>query len=86
MKLKKEFILYNAGEETMLVPSGKAAFSGVLKGNETLGAILDLLQADTTEQAIVKAMCGEFDAPEEKIAADVRKVLSTLREIGALEE
>ena len=86
MKLKKEFILYNAGEETLLVPGGKAAFSGVLKGNETLGAILGLLHTDTTEQAVVKAMCEEFDAPEERITADVRKVLTALREIGALEE
>ena len=86
MKIKKEFILYDAGDETMLVPSGRAKFSGVVKGNDTLGAILRLLSEETTEKDVIRAMCAEYDAPEEKIARDVRSVISTLREIGALHE
>ena len=85
MKLKKEFITHDAGDESLLVPIGGAAFSGLVKGNKTLGAILELLGEDTTEADVIAAMCLRFDAPEEAIAADVRKALAELRRIGAID-
>ena len=86
MKLKKEFITHETGTESLLVPTGKAGFSGLVKGNKTLGAILNLLRQDTTEADIVAAMKERFDAPEEIIARDVKKALSERRKIGALDE
>ena len=86
MKLKKEFITHDTGSESLLVPTGKAGFAGLVKGNKTLGAILELLRQDTTEADIVAAMKERFDAPEEIIARDVKKALSELRKIGALDE
>ena len=86
MKLKKEFIVHDTGDETLLVPTGSAKFSGLVKGNKTLGAILELLKDETTEEAVVTAMGERFDAPEEVIRLDVRKVLTELRQIGALDE
>ena len=86
MKINKDFILYDAGDETMLVPGGRAKFSGVVKGNDTLGAILRLLSEETTEQEVIRAMCDEYDAPEEIIARDVRSAIAALREIGALHD
>ena len=44
MKLKKEFLLHNTGSESVLVPAGGAGFSGVVRGNRTLGAMLELLK------------------------------------------
>ena len=41
---------------------------------------------ETTEEAVVDAMCAEYDAPRDEIAADVKGFLSTLRSVGALEE
>ena len=86
MKLKKEFITHDTGEESLLVPTGSAGFSGLVKGNKTLGAILALLKEDTTEEAVVAAMKQRFDAPEEVIARDVKKALAELRKIGAIDE
>ena len=86
MKLKKEFITHDTGTESILVPTGKAGFAGLVKGNKTLGAILELLRQDTTEADIVAAMKERFDAPEEIIARDVKKALSELRKIGAIDE
>ena len=86
MKLKKGFITYDADGESMLVPSGSVSFSGLVKGNRTLGAILALLREETTEEDIVRAMKSRFDAPEEVIASDVRKAVTELRAIGALDE
>ena len=86
MKLKKEYITYDTGSESLLVPAGGAGFSGLVKGNKTLGAILALLKEDTTEEAVIAAMKQRFDAPEDVIARDVKKALSELRKIGALNE
>ncbi len=86
MKLNKNFLLHSTDGETVLVPSGAAGFSGVVRGNATLGAILQLLQKETTEAEIVAAMQKRFLAPEGAIPRDVQKALAELRKIGALDE
>ena len=85
MKLKKGFIPHNRGNESLLVPTGEAGFAGLVRGNGTLGAILELLKEDTTEEKIIASMKERFDAPEDVIAADVKKALAELEKIGALE-
>ncbi len=86
MKLKSDFIIHTSNRETILVPVGGTEFSGIVKGNRTLSAILDLLKQDTDEAAILSAMREKFDASEEVIKADVKKALDELRAIGALDE
>ena len=86
MKLKKGFITHDTGAQSLLVPTGKAGWAGLVKGNKTLGAILSLLKEDTTEDAVITAMEERFDAPEETITRDVKKVLAELRKIGAIDE
>ena len=86
MKLKKEFITHNTDSESLLVPAGGAGWSGLVKGNRTLGAILELLKTDTSGENIIAAMKDRFDAPEEIIIRDVKKALSELRKIGAIDE
>ena len=85
MKLKKEFIVHRTGEESYLVPTGCAEFSGIVKGNATLGAILELLKSETSEETVVQTLCERFDGPEEQIAQDVAKALDCLRGIGAID-
>ena len=86
MKLKQEFIAHEAGDESLLVPTGAADWAGVVRGNKTLGAILDLLKDETDEVAVVAAMRERFDAPEGAIERDVARALDELRKIGALDE
>ena len=86
MKLNSQFLLHNTGDEYVLVPLGGTSFSGVVRGNKTLGAVLGLLQKETTQEKIVAAMKARFEAPEGAIERDVEKVLSELRRIGALDE
>ena len=86
MKLRDDFLTYPNGDKTVLVPVGRKAFSGVVKGNKTLGAILGLLKKETTEEAVIDAMKERFDAPENVIVRDVKKVIDELRKIGALDE
>ena len=86
MKLNKDFIVHTRNGESMLVPLGGAAFSGIVRGNQTLGAVLELLKTETSEAAIVKAMRARFDAPEGAVERDVAKALAELRKIGAIDE
>ena len=86
MKIKKEFIVHNTGDETILVPTGTADFSGIVKGNKTVGFILDCLKADTTRDEIIAKLKEAFDAPSGVIERDVDKALNDLRSIGALDE
>ena len=85
MKLKKEFITHDTGRESLLVPTGAAEFSGLVKGNRTFGAILELLKTDTTIEQIVESLMQKYDAPEEVIRGDVVKAVSELRKIGAID-
>ena len=85
-KLSKKYILHEASGESVLVPTGNAPFAGIVRGNKTLGAVLNQLSADTTEAEIVSRLAARFDAPEDLIARDVHQVLENLRRIGALDE
>ena len=85
MKLMQEFITHQTGGESLLVPTGSTAFSGLVRGNKTFGAILEQLQNDVTEAEIVAALKQRFDASEGVVENDVKKALAELRRIGAID-
>ena len=85
MKLKQDFVTQEIDGTQYLIPVGGEAFSGVVRGNETVAFLVELLKQETTQEALVDAMAAEYDAPREVLAADVARVLETLRGIGALE-
>ena len=85
MILKPSFLSHNSTNESYLVPTSDAEFSGMVKGNKTLGAIIELLKEETTEEEVVAAMKAKFDAPEGAIERDVKRVIEELTKIGALE-
>ena len=86
VKLSKDFVLHITGDDVVLAPVGGASFSGIVRGNAALGAVLTLLQTETTEKEIVAGMKARFDAPEEVLEKDVSHILSELKKIGAVEE
>lgn len=89
MKLKEEYILYNASEEEIIaVATGDEAekFNGLLRANKTAGAIMEYLREDLIEDELVEKMKERYDGSEEEIREGVKEILDTLREVGALEE
>lgn len=88
MKLKEELVVTNVGGEYVAVPVGEAAerLHGVVRLNESAGFILDCLQNETTEEAIIDAMLARYEADRAAIAAGVAKTLERLRELDALDE
>ena len=47
--------------------------------------IVDCLKSETSETEIIEKMSEKYDAPKEIIAMDVKKILDTLRSIGAID-
>ena len=88
MKLTEGIVFTELGEGIVAVPTGKAAdrFHGVIRFNETAGFIVKQLQSETTREALIDALEKEYEGTHEQFAAGVDKVLTQLRECGALEE
>lgn len=86
MKLKNGFVTHEMDGEQIMVATGEARFSGLVRSNATAAFIVDCLKTETTRDAIVAAMLEKYDASEDRIAADVDKVIASLRSIGALDE
>ena len=86
MKLKDGFITHEMDGEQIMVAAGEAKFSGLVRSNPTAAFIVNCLKKQTTAREIVAAMVEKYDAPQAVIAADVEKILSQLRSIGALDE
>jgi len=87
MKLKKEFIMYNSGDEQIMVATGSMTgrFSGLVRSNETAAFIVEQLKKDTTEEKIVEAILEKYDASRDVAEKDVKRVLEQLKGIGAIE-
>ena len=85
MKLKSDFITQTIEDTQFLVPVGAEAFRGIVRSNTTAAFIVDCLKEETTEEAIVDAMCAKYDAPRDVIAADVAMIMGKLRGINAIE-
>lgn len=86
MKLKDTFITQDIDGTQFMVAVGETSFTGIVKSNKTAAFIVDRLKEETTKAQIVNAMCAKYDAPRDRIEADVETVLNKLRGIGALDE
>ena len=85
MKLKNSFITHESGDGLLMISAG-GSFNGMVRSNSTAKDIINLLKSDITEDGIVSAMLDKYDASREDIERDVKSVISSLREIGALDE
>ena len=56
-----------------------------VQSNRTAAFIVDCLKSETSETEIIEKMSEKYDAPKEIIAMDVKKILDTLRSIGAID-
>ena len=86
MKLKEGFITHETDGEQIMVSAGNTKFSGLVRSNRTASFIVECLKSETSESEIVEKMSEKYDAPKEIISVDVKKILDTLRNIGAIDE
>lgn len=86
MKLNPNFIIQEIEDAQFLIPIESKEFHGIVKYNKTAAFVVNCLKEDTTKEAILSAMCDQYDAPKETLAAGLEATLTKLREVGALEE
>ena len=86
MRLKVPYEIMQVEGQNFAVPMEESenGFGGMVKLSKTAAVIFELLQEDTTEEAIVEKMSQRFDAPREVLVADVRGVVARLRDKGLL--
>lgn len=86
MKLSDAFLTHEVDDQHLLIATGKAEFSGLVRSNKTAAFIIECLKNETTASEIKQKMAEKFDAPAEVISKDVDEVLDKLRLIGAVTE
>ena len=85
MKLKDTYITHESDGEQILLDTS-SSFAGLIRNNKTAAFIVECLKEDTTQENIVEAMFGKYDAPKDVLAKDVSDVIEKLRKVGALDE
>ena len=88
MKLHNGFITYSTGDEQIMVAAGSASetFRGMVRSNATAAFIIDCLKEEISRDALADELVARYDAPREIIERDLDKILTALRQIGALDE
>lgn len=86
MKLNNGFIPHNDGDQTFLISTGASSFSGLVRSNPTAGFIIECLKTETTEDEIVAKMQEKWEVSDEIARKDIQKIVSQLREIGAIDD
>ena len=88
MKLVEGFCIRKILDETVIIPTGKAAhcLSGLISVNETGEFLFELLQTEQTMERLAAALLSEFEVEKETAEADVEAFVKVLIENGMLEE
>lgn len=88
MKINDSFLKHDSDGESLLIPTGEAKFSGIIRGNKTLGEIIELLMHETTRDEVVAAMLDKYGegAPRDAIERDVDRAITELRSVGAIDD
>lgn len=86
MRLREEFITYNMDDGQVLVSTDQSLFNGMLKCNKSAALIVECLSQECTEQDILDKLLETYEVDQQTAAADLERVLGTLREIRAIEE
>ena len=82
MKLKNGFLLRDIAGKSVVVATGEAAesFRGLIKLNETGAFLWRLLQNETDEEKLKKALLKEYDIDEERAKEEISSFVARLKE------
>lgn len=84
MRLKYIFETMELDDQIVAVPVGEGSdqIHGIIKMNKAAAFIFELLNKETTEEAIIDAMEKEYDVPRSVVAADVHRYVKDFMEKG----
>ena len=85
MKIREDLMLCKVGESSIVMSTGSAIhMSGLTTLNDTGEFIWQQLQNDTTEDAVVDALCAEFDIDVQTAQSDAHEFIQMLQKAGFL--
>lgn len=86
MKLKDGFLMRSVAGQTVVLPSGdELDLNMMITLNETGAFLWERLQNETTEDALVSALLGEYEVDEETARKAVAAFVQKLSENGFLD-
>ena len=87
MKLKDGFVTHEMDGEQIMVATGEARFSGLVRSNATAAFIVECLKKPTTKEEIVAAMLEKYDATAESDNLIINRVaeIAEKREVSMTE-
>lgn len=86
MKLKDGFLMRSVAGQTVVLPSGdELDLNMMITLNETGAFLWERLQSETTEDALVSALLGEYEVDEETARKAVAAFVQKLSENGFLD-
>ena len=87
MKIKKDYVLRQLGEQWVILPlaEAEAKFSGILTLNETGVLLWKVLEESCKKEVLVDALLGEYEVSREQAESDVDEFLNKLIQIGCVE-
>lgn len=82
----QSFIKREIGTQTVIVAVGEATktFHGMISVNRTGAYIWDLLENETTLDAITEALVARYEIDAETARADAAEFIETLKGVGAV--
>lgn len=87
MKIKEGYLLREVAGQFLVVPVGSQAisFNGIITLNKTGKVIWEVLQSQTSKQAIIEALTHRFEVSIEQASQDVDAFLAVLQKHQLLE-
>ena len=88
MNIREGFVLRRVMGKAMVIAVGSLAqeFRAMITLNDTAEDLWTWLQEDVSEEILVARLCDTYEVSADVAAADVRRLLDTLRAEGILEE
>lgn len=88
MKIKDTFLMKEIAGNYVVVPTGNELvnLNGMITLNDSGAVLWNLLENDTTKDAVIDGMLEKFEIDRETAEADIDEFLELLRKIGALDE
>lgn len=88
MKIKKGFIVKKVGQTNMVIAVGSACqnFNAMIKLNDSALKVFELLQTETTLQAVADEYARFYQIDQAVALADCQKVVDLFKKAGIIDE
>jgi len=85
MKLNDNYVLYELGDDKVLVCLDSRQFSGVIKLNSTAAFIVGLMKEEISKDKLAEAIVDHYsDVDTSKALTAIDSVLDSLKDTGAI--